>query len=120
MEINIVTINGENIAELVLNGIEIRTSQDAVDLMAKCFTPGARKLIIDEGSIDLSFFDLKTRVAGEILQKFVNYNFRIAIIGDYSKYQSSALKDFIYESNRQGEINFVSSLEEARNKLISR
>jgi hypothetical protein len=52
-----------------------------------------------------------------MLQKFVNYNFKIAIVGDYSRYQSNVLKDFIYESNKQGEINFVKSIEEAKVKL---
>jgi hypothetical protein len=120
MKTNLITINGENIIELIPDDIEIKGAQDAVDLMAKCFVSGARKLIIHEKSIDPSFFDLKTRVAGEILQKFVNYNFKVAIIGDYSKYQSGVLKDFIYESNKQGEINFVSSPEEARQRLIEK
>lgn len=111
-----IQINEENIAELISDEVELSKAQDAVDLMAKCGFE-ARKLIIYEKNITPSFFDLKTGIAGEILQKFVNYNFKIAIIGDYSKYQSSVLKDFIYESNKQGEINFVESLEEAKERL---
>jgi hypothetical protein len=117
MKINIVKINEENIAELISDNVEINKTQDVLDLMANCFALKAKKLIIHEKNIIPAFFDLKTGVAGEMLQKFVNYNFKIAIIGDYSKYQSSVLKDFIYESNRQGEINFVKSIEEAKEKL---
>ena len=60
---------------------------------------------------------LSTGLAGEILQKFVNYGGRIAIYGDYSHYTSKPLKDFIYESNNGKDVFFVSSLEEAVEKL---
>lgn len=117
MKINIIKANEKNIAELISDNIEISKTQDAIDLMANCFYLKTKSLIINEKNIIPDFFDLKTGIAGEILQKFVTYNFKIAIIGDYSKYQSSVLKDFIYESNKQGEINFVKSIEEAKEKL---
>jgi hypothetical protein len=117
MKINIIKINEENIAELASDDIEISKAQDAIDLMANCFPLKTNKLILKENNLIPAFFDLKTRLAGEILQKFVTYNFKIAIVGDFSKYQSNVLKDFIYESNKQGEINFAKSIEEAREKL---
>lgn len=119
MKINIIKIGEENVAELVSDKIEVSKTQDALDLIGNCFGLKANKAIIYEKNIIPEFFDLKTGIAGEILQKFVNYYFKIAIIGDYSKYQSNALKDFIYESNKQGEINFVSSIEEAKERLMS-
>jgi len=61
---------------------------------------------------------LKTGLAGEILQKFSNYYVELAIVGDFSKYSSKNLQDFIYESNKVGRINFVSSVEEAKEALL--
>ncbi len=63
------------------------------------------------------FFDLKSGIAGEILQKFSNYLVRLAIVGDFSKYANKSLKDFIFESNKGGQINFVDSQLEAINVL---
>ena len=63
------------------------------------------------------FFDLKSGIAGEILQKFSNYRIRLAIVGDFSKYTNKSLKDFIYESNKGGQINFVDSQLDAINVL---
>jgi hypothetical protein len=120
MEINALEVNGIVIAELVPNGIEISKEQDAVDLMGNCYSLKTQKIIIYEESIVPNFFDLKTRVAGGILQKFAQYRFSIAIVGDFSKFTSNALKDFIYESNKMGVINFVSSSDEAKNKLSVR
>jgi len=37
---------------------------------------------------------------GEVLQKFVNYQTKVAIYGDYTKYTSKPIKDFMYESNK--------------------
>ena len=80
---------------------------------------GAKNIIISEQLIADDFFILSTGLAGEILQKFVNYGGRIAIYGDYSHYTSKPLKDFLYESNRGRDIFFVSSLEEAIEKLTT-
>ncbi len=60
---------------------------------------------------------LSKGLAGEILQKFINYQVKFAIYGDYSKYTSKPLKDFIYESNNGKDIFFVENEEEAMDKL---
>ena len=60
---------------------------------------------------------LDLAIAGEILQKFINYHIKAAIYGDYSRYTSKPLKDFIYESNNGKDFFFVSTKEEAAEKL---
>jgi len=61
----------------------------------------------------LPFRILSTGLAGEILQKYTNYGGRIAIYGDYSRYTSKPLRDFIYESNKGKSVFFVATKEEA-------
>ena len=56
-------------------------------------------------------------MAGEILQKYVNYGGHIAIYGDYSGHTSKPLRDFIYESNKGKDVFFVATEEEALAKL---
>ena len=60
---------------------------------------------------------MSTGIAGEILQKFMNYRIKAAIFGDYSKYTSKPLKDFIYESNHGKNFFFVATREEAVDRL---
>ena len=74
---------------------------------------------INKKAITEDFFILSTGIAGEILQKFINYQIRFAIIGDYSKYTSKPLKDFIYESNNGKDIFFVANEDEAI-KMLSK
>lgn len=57
------------------------------------------------------------KIAGNILDKFINYRKKLAIVGDFSNYNSTALKAFIYESNNGNSIYFVPSIEDAVNKL---
>jgi hypothetical protein len=118
MEINLININEIHIAEIISDDIVIKSTQDALDLMADCRYQGAEKIIIREKNIIPEFFDLKTGIAGEILQKFTTYRVQLAIVGDYSKYTSKSLRDFIYESNKHGRISFVNTVEEAKEKLL--
>lgn len=117
--IEIIT-EGMRIAEVKSAGTVIGQTQDALDLMANADYLGARKIMIREEQMDPAFFDLKTGMAGEILQKFTTYRVELAIIGDFSKYPGKSIRDFIFESNRYGKINFVSSREEAIKKLTKK
>lgn len=88
--------------------------QDALDLMATAQYQGdSNSLIVFKESLKDDFFDLKTGLAGEILQKFSNYNVRLAIVGDFSMHKSKALHDFIYECNQGRLILWSYSLDAA-------
>ena len=113
MEIKFHTQNNKQIAEIIANGIVINETQDALDIMADASYNGASGVIVHEHQLTPEFFDLKTRLAGEILQKFSNYRMQLAIVGDFTKYKSKSLNDFIFESNKTGHILFVDSLENA-------
>jgi len=116
--IEFVHIDGIKIARVISGQTLIRNTQDAVDLMGDCWYNGAVGIVINEENIVAEFFDLKNGIAGEILQKFSNYNVRLAIVGDFEKYKSKSIKDFIFESNKHRHINFVSSVDEAKERLI--
>ena len=96
----------------------ITDTQSALDLlMSAKYDIGTKNIVISKQLITEDFFVLSTGLAGEILQKFVNYGGRIAIYGDYSHYTSKPLRDFIYESNNGKDVFFASSLKEAVEKL---
>ncbi len=99
--------------EILINDVH-----SALDLMMSVqYETNSNKIIIKKVSIIESFFDLKTGIAGEILQKFINYGVKVAIIGDFSCYTSKALKDFIYECNNGCDIFFLENLEIAIEKF---
>lgn len=81
------------------------------------YDAGTKNIVIDKTLIVEDFFILSTGLAGEILQKYTNYGGRIAIYGDYTRYTSKPLKDFIYESNKGKNVFFVSTKDEAIDML---
>lgn len=117
MKIKTHNIQKERIAEITSDEIVIGSIEDGVGLLGNLYYQDYDKIIIYEKNITPVFFDLKTKIAGEILQKFSNYRVRLAIIGDFTKYDSNSLRDFIFESNKNKQINFVNSLSEALDRL---
>ena len=112
MEIKIHTIDDRKIAEIISDDIVLQTVEDAVDLIGNMSYQGFDKLIIHEENMISDFFELKNKIAGNILQKFSQYSMPLAIIGDFEKYESKSLNDFIFESNKGNQINFVTTVKD--------
>lgn len=92
----------------------ITNAQSAIDLlMSAQYDVGSKDIVIPKQLVVEDFFVLSTGLAGEVLQKYVNYGGRMAIYGDYSRYTSKPLKDFMYESNKGRDFFFVSTRDEA-------
>lgn len=122
MSVKITTIKENNISIAVVSSDEVLITdiQSALNLMATVrYETGCDRIILSKSTIIEDFFDLKTRIAGEILQKFINYQVKLAIVGDFSEYTSKSLKAFISESNQWNDIIYVRSEKEAIEKFSS-
>lgn len=117
MEIKSHILENINIAEIISDSIVIENVQDGVDLLGNLYYESFNRVIVHEKNITPDFFDLKNGIAGEILQKFSNYQVRLAIVGDFTKYTGKSINDFIYECNSGKKINFVDSIERALLRL---
>jgi hypothetical protein len=109
MKIKMIMIGKNKIAEIISDKVIIKNFQDALDVMM--IIPSDH-IVFHEDNFEKDFFDLSTRIAGEILQKFTNYHIKLAIIGNFDKYKSKSLQAFIYESNKNGDYLFVKSMKE--------
>ncbi|GAA0875796.1 DUF4180 domain-containing protein [Wandonia haliotis] len=117
MKIKTHEINDSKIAELLSEENLINTTEEGIDILGSLYYQGFDKVIIHQKNITPDFFELKNRMAGEILQKFSTYRVQLAIVGEFSAFSGQSLKDFIYESNNGKQVNFVSSVTEALEKL---
>lgn len=113
MQLTLHSINNIKIGEITSDKIILKTTEDGLTLLGDLYYQGYDKIILHEKNITPKFFDLKTGIAGEILQKFAQYRIPLAIVGDFSKYTSNSLRDFIFESNKGKFISFVYTREEA-------
>jgi hypothetical protein len=106
--------NEVGVAVVSSDTVLITDVQSALDLMATVtYEAGCDRIILPKAAVCEDFFDLKSRLAGEILQKFVNYQVKVAIVGNFSGYASESLQDFIRESNRGNDIFFLADEEQA-------
>lgn len=103
-------IGNIKVAEIIADKIILTSTEDGLELLGNLYYQGFDKIIIHEKNITPEFFDLKTKIAGNILQKFAQDQMPLIIVGDFSKYKSKSLNDFIFESNKGSQVNFVSDL----------
>jgi len=115
MKIEQHSINETQVAEIISESVVINCIEEGLELLGNLYYQGFGKIIIHEKNITSDFFDLKNGIAGEILQKFSNYRVPLAIVGDFAKYKSKSINDFIYESNKGKQVIFVNSVTEAIN-----
>lgn len=109
----------EKIFEYAQEGPLLSRVQDALDLIGEARSADATFVVIPLGRLDPSFFELRTMLAGEMLQKFATYQVRVAIVGDTSAIcaESKSLRDFIREANRGVAAWFVQNREELALRL---
>jgi hypothetical protein len=100
-------------------GPPIDSEQDALDLIGSTYYSRAEVIAVPVGRFGPRFFTLRTGLAGEIMQKFVNYQIRLVIVGDISAQiaASTALRDLVVESNQGKHVWFVPNLDELDTRL---
>jgi hypothetical protein len=99
-------------------GPQLRDEADALQLLVDAGRE-AEWVVVPASRVGDDFFELRTRVAGDIVQKFVNYRMGFAVLGDISAHtaNSESLAAFVRESNRGRHIWFVSDVAELTAQL---
>ncbi|MGZ6049553.1 MAG: DUF4180 domain-containing protein [Phenylobacterium sp.] len=91
-------------------------------LIGDLYSAGGVKVVaIPLSRLGPDFLRLSSGVAGETLQKLVNYRFQVAVLGDVSDAaaESKPLADFVRESNRGTSVWFVDDLAALEAKLAA-
>lgn len=119
MNIRVIKNNGISVAAVNSTDKLIIDVQSALDfIMSVQYETQCNRIVLNKEAISEDFFILSTCLAGEILQKFINYHVKFAVYGDFTKYSSKPLKDFVYESNRGNDVFFLSNENDAVEKLL--
>jgi hypothetical protein len=107
--------------ECASEGDLFRTDQDTLGVIGTALEHDARLVVVPAARLSAEFFDLRTGRAGELVQKFVNYHLRLAVLGDVSVHtsQSRAFGDFVAESNRGQTVWFLARRDDLEKRLGS-
>ncbi|MFD3263241.1 DUF4180 domain-containing protein [Phenylobacterium ferrooxidans] len=106
-------LNGVRVWLCDAEGPRLSTGRDATDIIGEAYGAEVDVIALPAARLTDEFFDLSTRLAGEFVQKFVNYGAALAIVGDITVHMaaSNPLRDFVYESNRGRHLWFVGDRE---------
>ena len=110
-------INNKKIAEITDKNLVITNTDEALEVMVNIYYDDCSRIIIYEENLHADFFNLSTRLAGDILQKISNYRMKLAVVFDESNYTSKSLRDFVNECNRGRQVFFVGDRDEAIARL---
>jgi hypothetical protein len=114
----VVPVGGVPVLWCADDGPVLDGEQAALDLIGATY--GSTDLVaVPVARIAPEFFALTSGVAGAVVQKFVNYRVRLAVVGDVSRFvaESTALRDFVREANRGGQTWFVADEAELAERL---
>ena len=103
---------------IIYDEIKIASEQDILDIVAICFENRINSIIIDGRCLSEEFYDLKTKMLGIALQKFINYNIRVAFIIDKDKAVSDRFKELVLEINKGVNFRVCSNVEDAETWLL--
>ena len=112
MEIKTSYAGTNQVAEIISDKVIIQNGDDALTLISNVHP---RFIILHQHNLAEDVFDLSTRKLGDVLQKLTNYRVHLAVIGDFSKFSSPALKALIYEMNKQDRYLFLPTVNEVKN-----
>ena len=103
------------------DGPLIRTTDDALDLIGATWGENITLIAVPADRLDPEFWQLRSQLAGDVLQKFVNYEKKVAILGDIEAHleASQALRDFVWESNRGEHVWFLPDEEALEQRIVS-
>ncbi|WP_030759866.1 DUF4180 domain-containing protein [Streptomyces sp. NRRL F-2664] len=112
-------INGVPVLMCAAEGGTIAGEREALDCIGNASYQGAEWAVIPVERFDEAFFRLSTRIAGEIVQKFVQYRVGLVVLGDVSRHTaaSTALRDFVRECNRGRQTWFLGDVGELGERL---
>ncbi|MEH0933545.1 DUF4180 domain-containing protein [Micromonospora psammae] len=118
----LVTLHGRAVLACAPDGPRLCGGDDAMDVIGAALGHGADLVLLPVRRLAVEFFTLRTGVAGEVVQKFVNYRLRLAVVGDISAHvaRSTALRDFVTESDRGDQLWFVDTMAELEERLRRR
>jgi hypothetical protein len=91
------------------DGPVVRDADGGRALIEDAMNAGARVIVVPVARLDAEFFRLRSGLAGDVLQKAMNYGFKFVVLGNIADYVagSEPLRDFVVESNRGTSIFFA-------------
>ncbi len=118
MNYQIRELESEKYIELMSSTEPLSTENDTLDLISLCWEHETNALMIHYAALSEDFFKLKTKLAGNMIQKFTNYGIKAAAIISQETIQTGRFKEMAMETNKGNHFRLYESKEEAEEWLL--
>jgi hypothetical protein len=98
-----------NYVECLAGEGQISSENDALDLVAACGEYQASRLLINAENFPEEFFNLRTGLAGAVLQKFATYMVKVAAVLPPEQANQGRFGEMVLEANRSNRMFHVFS-----------
>jgi len=104
-----IEMHGVRVVRLFPQGPLLSRGSDAIEWVSVLSSCEAQMLVIPRERLPEAFFELRTGLAGELMQKFTTYGARVAVLGDCSQEiaESRSFASLVLESNRGDRFWFI-------------
>jgi PadR family transcriptional regulator, regulatory protein AphA len=113
MEHTVFVFGTRTIAECLPNTGMLTDENSALDLVSICGEEGTDLLLLYHSNLHPDFFDLKTRLAGNVLLKLSNYRIHAAAVIPTELIGSGHFYEFVLETNRRNDFRVFPERDEA-------
>ena len=106
---DVLDLAGERCLMLDPDGAPIADASGVRDLIEDAMNERASVIAVPAERLDPPFFQLRSGLMGELVQKAANYGRKLAVVGDVSQHvaASEAFRDFVVETERGTSVMFV-------------
>ena len=94
----------------------LRSVNDIASVMGSAFENGGA-VLLTEAELGPEFFELRSRLAGELFQKMMNYSLRLALVVEEPQRYGERFAELVYEHRSHGNIRFFRDREQAEQWL---
>lgn len=95
----------------------ITCESDVLDIISVCISNDIKLLMLREGALTEDFMNLRTGLAGVVLQKFMNYHIKVSAVIESEI--EGRFKELIYELNKTNNFRVFDSNIDAENWILS-
>jgi hypothetical protein len=111
--------NGQNYVEVLPDAWRVKSEAEALDLIAACGEHHTHRLLLHAASLPEDFYNLRSGLAGAVLQKFSNYRLRVAAIIPDEQAAQGRFGEMVLEANRGSQFRVFAEPLAAEDWLMS-
>ncbi|MBP3915920.1 DUF4180 domain-containing protein [Clostridium sp.] len=95
----------------------ITCESDVLDIISLCMSNSINMIVLREGTLTDNFINLRTGLAGIVLQKFMNYNITASAVIEMEL--EGRFKELVYELNKANNFRVFDNKLDAENWILN-